>query len=493
MTLNIQKDGSGSYDITEALTAGSYTISATCNGKNASTTFNVNTGFTRINKSSLTYKQKDLASIVSPATGVAKTLIVPITLSGSWTNEWTEAKLAAIKSFMFEGQDDHTYKNYYETASFRSLVVDGFVTEPYRETSSNLTTEKIQTDTSYSNLFTLIANAVEWVKTKYANVDWSAYDSDNNGTIDNIHLCTNFNTAEYSRQTGENAWNTPLWPHKYQTNRAGTHASPKANVYSIDAIDHFNDPITAIHEQGHIHGLDDYYDYNYSGADYIGYGDMQSYNVFDWNSYSKMSVGWVSPYVIDGSSNSVTITLGAAALTGDCLVIPANYSTWNKSAFDEYFLIELFSNCGLNTKDWSSWSKNYADLAGGGVRLYHVDSRILNSSGQEGAPSYSYYTRTNNTRPESNPGQGSLSDFPLLRLIQAGKVDTFGSTSTSAHHYVGYEDLFHTGDVFTFNEYKHMLSKWGNTVTTMDNGETFPYTITFNEVTTRYVTLTVSK
>ena len=77
-----------------------------------------------------------------------------------------------------------------------------------------------------------------------------------------------------------------------------------------------------------------------------------------------------------------------------------------------------------------------------------------------------------------------------LALIQKGGVDTFGQNSVAM---LQETDLFKTGDTFTFNNYKHFLSKSGATVTRMDNGETFPWTIEFEEVTPNYARIRFHK
>jgi len=55
-----------------------------------------------------------------------------------------------------------------------------------------------------------------------------------------------------------------------------------------------------VHETGHMLGLEDYY--SYSGLENpCGGVDMMDLNVGDHDAYSKMVLGWVNPYVVDGS------------------------------------------------------------------------------------------------------------------------------------------------------------------------------------------------
>ena len=238
---------------------------------------------------------------------------------------------------------------------------------------------------------------------------------------------------------------------------------------------------------------------------------MQSHNMFDWNSYSKLSVGWVDPIVVTGNSDEVTITISAAATKGDCIVIPADYSEWNRSAFDEYFLIELFSPKGLNKDDWANWERHYNKLGNGGIRLYHVDARLFEvespyGTGQE--IDYSkiptnYYQHKyvhigpNNSLDYTAPTYGyynakACKDFKHLAVIQATGIDTFGGEDGKLDA-LGKDDLFKTGDVFTFDKYSHFLSKSGVKRTTMDKGNKFPYTIEFVSVTADKATVKITK
>lgn len=482
---------------------GEYTLSVKYKDKYTNTyTINVMSG--AFVPEELTYLSKDIQTNYAPAIGDQKMLIIPITLQpGSVTSysEWTEAGLQNIDSYYFGTLSSSvSLKDYYKTASFGKLNITGMVSDVYEETSSSLTMSAINNDTTYQKLFTLIERAVSWVETHYSSQDWSAYDTNGDGCLDSVHLITNYNAT---------SWNTPLWPHMYETGNIGTLTNPSANVYSISAINHVNNAITAIHEQGHIFGLQDYYDYTNNGSsprDYVGGADMQSHNVFDWNSFSKLSVGWTKPIVVDGSEDAITVTLRPASSSGDCLIVPTP-GTWNGSAFDEYILIELFTKVGNNTRDWESWGS----LRNGGVRLYHVDGRVYGynsgggeyNSGTDGAivdnvktsPYAHHVVGANNSFDSSAymsvPG---FENFKLLTLIQKGGEDTFGSSSNYKRHSLAYEDLFVKDSVFTFNAYKKFFLK--NTLsiaTTMNDGTTFPYTITFDEVDTEKAVVTITK
>ncbi len=449
--------------------------------------FNINETFYRLAKEDLTILNRDISSAYAPANGDVKMLVIPISITGDHTTAWTSKSLNAINDYYF-GSGDLSLKSYYERASLEQMEVSGMVTNAYTETV--IVEDDIMPSKNFSKMREMIAKAVDWVKDTYTSIDFDDYDLNDDGCFDNVHLITNFDTKKYEKGTGTNPWSYPLWPHMSSTgDTSGTNESPSLNVYSLSAIDHVNSAITAIHEQGHIFGLDDYYDYAYSGVDYIGQADMQSHNVFDWNSYSKLTVGWVSPYVVE---DSCEITIGAASLTGDCVIVPADAKTFNNSAFDEYFLIELFSPYGNNSFDdfWTSYKLDPFY----GIRMYHVDSRLFKYTSGGFVPieekiSNMYQVINNNCYEYTDdPLYVPYQDFKLLTVIQKGGEDTFGQVEADYYnpvnrHNLTWNDLFQTGDTFTFSKYAHFLSKQHLTPTTMDNGETFPYKIEFTEVT----------
>ena len=460
--------------------------------------FETGDGYYRLNANNFALYNSDLNTAYAPAKGNVKILIIPIKLSGSWTDSWTTSKVEALDDYYF-GEDPLSLKSYYETASFGQMNVSGIVSEVYEETSESLTTNQILNDSS--KRLTLIANAVTYIENHHPEIDFSDYDLNDDRCLDNVHLITNFNTGTYYSQTGISPWGKELWPHMSQTGNTGTLSKPAANVYSLSAIDHVTDAITAIHEQGHIFGLDDYYDYGYTGVDYVGYADMQSGNMFDWNSYSKLTVGWVSPYVVQ---DECEITIGSASKTGDCLIVPANSSTFNKSAFDEYFLIELFTQDGNNAK-FTDQYKSTCDFTGKyGVRLYHVDARVFKYDGgfveSVDKSQDLYMPMDNNCYGYSDRPSyfNSYKDNKLLTIVQRGGTDTFGQEEADYYHptyrhSLTDADLFKQGDVFTFSAYNKFLSKQHSTRTKMDNNETFPYRITFTAMSSESVTINIER
>ena len=504
----LYRDGDNTINkINDPLIAGEYELIVSYSGTQSTIPFTITEalGYRRIEAEDLTATNYYVDEANSPIVSNPKILVIPINLpasSSSNIQNWTTSSVNTLNDYYF-GSSPTSFVNYYKTMSYNKMNFSGMVSSIYVETSNDYSVENINDDDSSNTLYEMMDRAVKATMDKYPSIDWSEYDQNDDKYFDNIHFLTNYKAT---------TWAGPLWPHMSQAdNISGTLSKPGVCTYSIGAINHMDSSITQIHEQGHIFGLLDYYDYtNSCGTEinYVGGADMQSHNVFDWNSYSKLSCGLMSPYVVDGTLNSFEITINDAATSGDCIIVPADYSTWNGSAFDEYFLIELFSNKGLNSQFWSSYQSNYGvSLGDGGIRLYHVDSRLFNlyksgssyHNGQEVSLDKSTWHQVtigpNNSSDYTATGYGdynppACSDMKLLSIIQKGGVDTFGKDQVAM---LKEADLFETGDTFTFDQYKHFLSKSGEIVSSMDNGETFPWTIEFKSVTPNIATIRFSK
>lgn len=469
-------------------------------------TLSKNLGYYKLEESALVYQ--DFAT-VAPKTGITNLLVVPINFNTNSEDisliTWDDQNLDKVNKYFFGKREDtpkswNSLKTYFETTSLNEIEIQGYVAEPYTPTASRFTCENVISGGIY-RLQQLFVEAVKYTVENNPRIDWTEFDLNRDGYIDNLHFISN--ATEATTRIENDSKTMTLWPHKSTIVIAQSGISsekPGAKVYEQTSLGHFDDAITIIHEQGHVFGIEDYYDYTYSGADYVGNLDMQSHNVFDWNAFSKFSVGWAKPYVVDGSAYSTTIRLKSSALTNECIVVPANHSTYNNSAFDEYFLIELFTNDANNEYHWGKFFSKDGDA---GIKIYHVDARLNSYYYGEGdiadvkaKPIDTYLTGANNSYNCFDYGGGATKeewgDFKLLALIQKGGVDTFGKPDNSSKN-LKFDDLFLTGDKFIFHKYAHFLSKTGREITRMDNGENFPYEISFQSVEKDEAIVTISK
>jgi len=448
----------------------------------------------------------------SESLGNQRVLIVPIHLasdsilgSSAYSGTWTTSILNEVNDMIFDTTDPESFVSYYSQASFNRLHLEGEVTKVY---NSSYTTTELANDDSMSKIYDMFDKALEWVdQTDDAVNIRTDYDQNQDGYIDNVHFIIDGND--------QNSWESPIWPHMSQTGNAPAAAGafPTVNTYSLSNLGHLSDAYTTIHEQGHIFGLQDYYNYTplgssrfYNGVlDYVGSADMQDNGMFDWNAYSKMNMGWIDPYYFDGSVDSATITIEPSATSGDVILVGQN---WNGTAFDEYLTLELFTKAGNNR---FAWDKEYPlesgqSLGQGGVRVSHVDSRVATYTGGSSltpvddyaTSNYgNYYLRYSNSYDSNDYYGYKFNDnYHLLQVIQAGGVNEFGKIHNSydstdyAKAFLSQADLFQTGDVFSMQDYG---DEFFYNKTKLNDGDDFPYSISFDQVSSDSATITITK
>ena len=382
-----------------------------------------------------------------PSVGEPKVLVIPV----EFKDYPAPSNMVDSLNKAFFGKSEDTgwesLQSYYYKSSYGKLNITGTVLQPYN-------TGKKSTAYTYDAYadYDIIKAALEY----YDDViDYSDYDTDKDGYIDSIYIVYTRTYDDYS-----DLW----WAYTYEyfTETEEYYDNVEADFYSFISYQFFFDKLndkkitynceTLIHETGHLLGLDDYYDYEEGiGPDGgIGGGDMMDYNVGDHNAYSKLILGWITPYVLTGTT--LTIDLNSFEKSGDCIMICKN---WNGSVFSEYYIIDFYTPTGLNQfcSDLNGLFSIY------GVRIYHVDSTIeLNNDDT----SLWDMTKYNN----------SDTAHRLIRLVEAdGKnnIDDMGYSENS--------DLFVEGNVCS------NLKWYDNT--------SVKFTITVNEITTSKANITI--
>ena len=374
---------------------------------------------------------RDFGDRYAPSLGEQKILVVPVQLAGSTSFEWNEAELQAVEEATFSYDRFDSLVSYYERASNGRLCLSGEVAGTMDNMfQSSYSESYLSNDPDGSRLLALFEECLDWLYAQ--DIDLDSYDSDDDGHIDSIHFFVD---------GGGNAdWQSSLWPHMATVAmEAGTLEEPTIMSYSLSNLGFLgSSSIATIHEQGHIYGIEDYYDYS-GYIDCLGGFDMQDMNMGDWNSFSKMALGWVDPlYANLELGEEIEIELAPAALGGSPLLLATD---WNGTAYDEYILLELFSRYGNNEISWDEYSSSYGDLGEGGIRLYHVDARMwgkgqaFGNAYYEGNPAdinwghlgvnplnASYDVAASNTYSQSSPADRR---FSLLHLLEADGTYTF--------------------------------------------------------------------
>ncbi len=211
---------------------------------------------------------------------------------------------------------------------------------------------------------------IEACKALDSTIDFSQYDTDNDGCVDNVYVIY----AGYGEASSDLAYT--IWPHSWTLDEAGKSLvldGKKINLYGCsNEWEDYNgqgrpDGIgTFVHEFSHILGLPDLYDTttNYNSDNY--YATPGSWSVLDYGPYNndgrtppmysmyeRNALQWCEPEVIDGPLDG---TLENLADSNHGYIILTNTER-------EFFLLENRQQTG-----WDTY------LPGHGMLIWHIDA-----------------------------------------------------------------------------------------------------------------------
>jgi M6 family metalloprotease-like protein len=211
--------------------------------------------------------------------------------------------------------------------------------------------------------------------------DFSQYDNDGDGYIDYFIV---FWTGP------DTGWGTFWWG--YQPGWTdGTYTIDGKNLSSYSWQWEADNPTVVIHETGHALGLPDLYDYDVGIGPEGGVGgfDMMDANRWDHNCFSKWMLDWLTPSVVSGGRQD--LTLDDTATTTDCVLIWPGVTTGD--IFSEFFMAQN-RQAVANDDAFDGWFN--AD----GFSVWHIDAHL------DGSGNYFLYNNSN-------------SAHKLVRLMEA--------------------------------------------------------------------------
>lgn len=365
---------------------------------------------------------------VCPSIGDVNLLVIPVHLPGDNTYYTEEIRQDIQKAFFGKKDDRLGFKSvseYYYESSYGQLNFQGTVTNWFdvAEYTSIKNVNQITDGNDGTIVTEILQKAVYWAEV-VEGIDLTQFDYDKDGSIDGIWLV--YDHLDYQTEYELNVKNNPNFDGSYNsafwnytgwdwltipniekpTTSAFTWASfsmmytsyAKRDLYGFIEFDTKNTKLDShvyIHETGHLLGLDDYYANDDGEYHPVGKSTMMDQNVCDLDSYSKMLLGWVTPYVVYGTSE-ILIPRATSSKHG-VIVIPSNYEEisnlveqyilkdklnefiYEFNPFSEYLMIDLYTPDGLNEQDTKGqiiYGRN-ASINNTGVRIYHVDSRIF--------------------------------------------------------------------------------------------------------------------
>jgi len=407
----------------------------------------------------------------TPSVGKARALVVPLWFTDSSDFISTDKKESVrqdLQTACFGTKEEigwHSLKSYYEEESKGLLEFGGVVSSWYDMKCASSTYAS-----SSSKTVSLATTVTDWYfQNNGGNDTRKQFDCDGDGYIDcliMIYAVPDF--QQYGGSSSSNFWAYTTW-----TQEEASKTKPVTNVFFWCSYDFFYgtnatertghnyhngdtshctlDAHTLIHEQGHMFGLEDYYDYDKTYC-FAGGFSMQDYNVGAHDAYSVMALGWANPYI---PKDTVTITLDTFQTSHELILLTPSWNEYD-SPFDEYLLLELYSPEGLNEMD-SNYRYDYSYPQGPksvGIRLWHVDSRLIKNVGSQradyttDATSRNLYLFASNSSSDNRPFAGT-EGCNLLQLIRNDE-DEGWETATKLDN----DSLFKEGDSFSMRAFK---------------------------------------
>jgi M6 family metalloprotease-like protein len=350
----------------------------------------------------------------------------------------------------------------------------------------------------------------------------SDYDANDDGYLDGFEMVYK-SSYEWD---GETASTEVWWNYTgFDDQGAGTVSSPKCGLFFFSEFTmisngYYNPDIdchTLIHESGHMLGLDDYYSYDDSPKEYpCGMADMMDHNIGDHNAFSKMLLGWVSPWVVDGTSSNFSITLNSFADTGDCILLRNTSSDpWNGTPYDEYLILQYFTPTNLNYLDSVNGYPEFSGAGTGGLykkaglQVFHVDARTINLAVSSYSKlSYSDKIDENSMIVASNTGSTSInvsktassgdwaydSPYRLIKAIPATGKDIF--SGSNGYNYLGYQKALFGTSAFSCGSTTYTNSSMSALFTNgtkFNDGSTLDYSFSVTAQSDSTITLAFNK
>lgn len=317
------------------------------------------------------HSSPDRANVSRPIVGERRALVILMQYKDV-TFKKTTAAFEALFNRLEYHQDGATgsVRDFYRFASQRQLDYISDVYGPY--TAQNPMRYYGGNSITDGNDKNPLALCIEAIKCLPNDIDFSVYDNNGDGLVDNVHIIY----AGYGEEAG--ASSDAIWAHEYPRrinlknevgySFEGYSCSPELRGNSGSNITHIG---VICHELGHALGAMDYYDTNYgTGGEYAGTGKWDIMAGGSWNDegrtppnfnpYVRSTVfGWNSQTVL-GSNQQITLPCMEFDNPEQSIIYRVETG---KSG--DYFLLENRQQHGFD-----------AALPGAGLMIYHVHSDI---------------------------------------------------------------------------------------------------------------------
>ena len=478
----------------------------------------------------------------TPCVGAGHLLVIPVwfTDSDNFISKSSRDNIRSdIETAYFGSNSDtgwRSVKTYYEQESHGALTLTGKVSSWYECGKSYM--NYANDNGSVTATRNLVTTATNWYFERNGSDSRTNYDKDHDGYLDGVMLIYAAPDSQVlegsSYSYGSNLWAYCYW---VQNSSLKSVSSPGPNVFfwaSYDfmyskgtkALDRTGyasqfgngdtshckvDAHTYIHEMGHVFGLDDYYDYSDNEYRPAGRFSMQDYNVGGHDPYSVYALGWGKAYIPSATTN---IDLKPFQDSGEMILLSPSFNSDN-SPFDEYLLLEYYTPTGLNEFDTNyKYSGGYPNgTKEYGIRLWHVDARLIYPTGINQAGDDYTYSFTSSANPTAtNAGAVAKGvNHAMTNTYDDGEDETQGYLSSLGSGYYNYNllqlirnntsanyrpkddfsssSLFKTGDTFTMETYRAQFVRSGK----LNSNKSLGFSFTVNAIDLNRASITVTK
>lgn len=369
-----------------------------------------------------------------PTTGNVNVLVIPVEFSDKLHT--SKQSLSSLDLALNGGDGEKSLKfgmsvsKYYNLSSNGKLNLNfeimGGGTKWYKPSKSSTYYINQDKKNSSSNTDMAIVNSI--LKANSSDIDFSHFDSDNNGMIDAVVIVPTIkigNPDESILQWAYRYWditdntygdnyciNDYLWcPYDflYETDSGYDNGTTPTNTY------------TFTHEFGHVLGAEDYYDASYTDKDVLLNGEDIMDSCFgDQNPYTKFNYGWLTSSKLITATDTVTLDLNAFENGGDTYIIANNWDA-TLGCYQEYWVMMYYTKSGINVKSNYSFSE--------GLVLYHIDAQLI---------SYKYNGQTGldlfTTNDHGEAYYTGVNLIELEKLTSSSYTLGVGQTSKSSIH-----------------------------------------------------------
>ncbi|MFC2055408.1 M6 family metalloprotease domain-containing protein [Chloroflexota bacterium] len=293
--------------------------------------------------------------------------------TGSWnalallvefTDNPSQVGATSFDTLLF-GTGTSTMRDYFNDVSYGVLDIVtvnlpssiGWCTMP--ETYAYYVDANFGTDSPYPNNAQRLAEDAVLIADPY--VDFSQYDNDSDGWVDTVFIIHAGRGAETTLDPDD------IWSHSWATVNDPVVDGVTVNSYTTEPEFMFTPGDMTIgvyaHELGHVFGLPDLYDTDYSSS---GVGDWSLMGSGSWNgtngdspawldAWSRAELGYVTPNNVTDNMLGASIPAAESSQTV--------YRLWtNGSMGSEYFLVENRQSLGYDSQ-----------LPSHGLLIWHID------------------------------------------------------------------------------------------------------------------------